>query len=602
MRLVSLVISRFRSCKEEMVFDFPREPGLYLLAGSNGAGKSTIWDALSWVLFGKTTRGLRAGDVANWALPKNTTVTLRYEDDGEEWLLRRTWSPNSFQHKLVSDSEWEDVVSDGADPVSYRLRLSYETFMHSCLVAQQRSMFLDLKAVDKATLFSQVLEHDKWLEYSSRAGSKTSGMEKEVVEVEKQIAEITGKQSQLIELMPTKDEVAEWDLAESERITNELNKAADIEAELITTLELTMTSAVEADAVEKSMKAEVEDIKDLKNQCKLRVSSTVKWLSELTVEFRYMKKQVEVSGKEAICSQCLQPLIVDHNHLEDELAVIELALHEAQEASDMEADQQSRVDEESDRLESMYWYNQDRSLHLWGEVRRISKDLQDVRAELGNTGRARDNPYLQETAALQRKLDALMELLEEKSIELGRLKASRDLAAFWIRGFKEVRLHLIAQALTQLQLETNSSLDQLGLPDWEIHYEMDRETASGSIQKGFVVRILSPDNNHLVPWEAWSGGESQRLRIAATMGLSNLILDHTGSKLNLEIWDEPTQFLNEEGLQDLMETLQDRAISQGKQIWVVDHRSLGFGGFDGVVEVVKNRRGTQIKSCTYYTD
>ena len=62
-----LQIENFLSYKNTKI-EF--KPGLYLVdgknldeGGSNGAGKSGIWEALAWSLFGVTTRGLSSGEV-----------------------------------------------------------------------------------------------------------------------------------------------------------------------------------------------------------------------------------------------------------------------------------------------------------------------------------------------------------------------------------------------------------------------------------------------------------------------------------------------------------------------------------------------------------
>ncbi len=75
MKLLGLSIQGLRSFVGDHVFHFPVGAGTYFVGGDNrkypeispnGCGKSAIWDVLCWVLFGKSTRGQIAGDVANW--------------------------------------------------------------------------------------------------------------------------------------------------------------------------------------------------------------------------------------------------------------------------------------------------------------------------------------------------------------------------------------------------------------------------------------------------------------------------------------------------------------------------------------------------------
>ena len=76
MKIKRLVIQGFRSfsaAQELVVETLPA--GLYLVTGKNivepslegnGVGKSSLFEALFWVLFDRTSRGLRAGNVKSW--------------------------------------------------------------------------------------------------------------------------------------------------------------------------------------------------------------------------------------------------------------------------------------------------------------------------------------------------------------------------------------------------------------------------------------------------------------------------------------------------------------------------------------------------------
>lgn len=79
------------------------------------------------------------------------------------------------------------------------------------------------------------------------------------------------------------------------------------------------------------------------------------------------------------------------------------------------------------------------------------------------------------------------------------------------------------------------------------------------------------------------------------MGLANLIRSGTGTTLNLEVWDEPTQGMNARGIADLLAALRERATLEKRQIWVVDHHTLGYSDFDSIVTVVKDEEGSRFE-------
>ena len=94
MRPHNLTISAFGPYAGEVSVDFERlgGKGLYLICGDTGAGKTTIFDAISFALYGtpsgsdRTARSLRS-DFA--AAGTETFVELEFEHRGERYVIRR---------------------------------------------------------------------------------------------------------------------------------------------------------------------------------------------------------------------------------------------------------------------------------------------------------------------------------------------------------------------------------------------------------------------------------------------------------------------------------------------------------------------------------
>lgn len=106
MRPIKLAMSAFGPYSGEVVVDFASlgSTGLYLVCGDTGAGKTTIFDAVSFALFGspsgqdRTTRSLRS-DFASAATP--TFVELEFEHRGQRYTIRR--NPEYERPKLRGD-------------------------------------------------------------------------------------------------------------------------------------------------------------------------------------------------------------------------------------------------------------------------------------------------------------------------------------------------------------------------------------------------------------------------------------------------------------------------------------------------------------------
>jgi DNA repair exonuclease SbcCD ATPase subunit len=203
------------------------------------------------------------------------------------------------------------------------------------------------------------------------------------------------------------------------------------------------------------------------------------------------------------------------------------------------------------------------------------------------------NPFRAQMEANKKEAQAVSAKAKEKKDEL---KDTRDLQArfeFWIKGFKDVRFQVMQESLAQLNAETNECLHQLGLTDWALEFIVEKENKSGTVKRGFLCEVRSPYTEEAMPWEVWSGGESQRLRLATQLGVSNMLCSRLGLEFDFEMWDEPTSNLSPGGINDLMTVLQDRATRYGRRIFLADHRALDFD-FSGRLVVTKTEDGSQL--------
>ena len=68
-----------------------------LIIGSNGAGKSTILDALTFSLYGKSFRKINKGQLINTTNEKNCLVDIVFTCNSVEWRIERGIKPNIFK-------------------------------------------------------------------------------------------------------------------------------------------------------------------------------------------------------------------------------------------------------------------------------------------------------------------------------------------------------------------------------------------------------------------------------------------------------------------------------------------------------------------------
>lgn len=620
---LALRIKNFRSFKGEQTFHFPSKPGLYFMQGvnevepdlgGNAAGKTTIWDALTWCIFGVTADGLKAGDVCNWDAGKDAMVGFVFmAADGEPMLLRRTWGPISWTlHRGADKESLEEVVidlaKDGANEFTDMLRLELEPWLMSVLMAQGRQMFLDLKSEAQATLFSEVLGLERWMQYGREMSERARATDNVIRDLERQRSRLEGELDQVnrTDYTAVHDE---WEIENAKRVLS-----LDVEHKRgIAALRELKDAVGVAEKREEAARQVVRDCQpDPKDEEELLAldADIRKMEDQLTrheVEVAAIEKHMEALREHEECPTCGQEMT--GAHIDAECGRARRVL----------ADTEKIVERLIKSLKGL----RGKRGNIVGDIRRQEQSLEDAREALRDcervTAGARRSVELQE-----RELDRIEEeaerlatqenpyagmarqatrnaakLREELAAVAGRLEAANErwaLQSYWAsKGFKEVRLQEIAQALTELEIEVNSAVTALGLIDWELRFAVDKEGKSGGIQRGFTVTVKSPKNPRPTPWKAWSGGEKQRLRLAANMGLADLIRSRTGAALDLEVWDEPTNGLSPEGWADLFDSLASRARHEKRTIFITDHKAHDYGGFDGVVTVIKRPSGSAIR-------
>ena len=621
MKLHRITITNFRSFKGEQSFHFPEEPGLYFMQGineleprleGNGTGKSTIWDALLWCLYGKTSLGLKAGDVCNWEAEKGAKVELDYSlNEHVLYTCTRSWKPNAwtlrYEADHITDEEVIDLTKDESNAILNDLRLEFTPFLHCILMAQSQPMFLDLKHDQQAALFSEVMGLDHWIDFSAKASKKASAQDIKSRGLERQHAEVKGR------IDAQQDFQGSIETFETDR-EFELSGYIKPYADGCEQLRVLKVALQEAEALDTKYRDAYKDARyDMEDYQEKVTKPAAKTYEALRRELAIACARADDASAEhrkaeetTECPTCKTPFNkVEHRKHADALLrkwhqAHTTELEKEREVADADAAMDSlgkkgtklleAFGRANDRLNSAEQSVQTQRM----AILRVERELDQIEAEVEKIEK-RVNPFLevQEKAKVEGK--RLREDLAALGVQLDQSVEKYNLYSFWVRGFKELRLQLIAEALTELEIEVNSCVTALGLVNWELRFQVDRETKGGSIQRGFSVQVQSPLNPKPTPWEAWSGGEKQRLRLAATMGLSNLIRSRMGVELDLEVWDEPSTALSPQGVKDLLEALEHRARQEQRVIWVVDHTAHSFGGFAGGATITKTRKGSSIQ-------
>jgi len=609
-RFQRLFIRGFKSYSTETVWEISlRRDGFFLVSGENGAGKSSLAGALLWVLFGKTERGSKASTIVNRSGQFLTSVAVDLVVGDRDCRLTRTQNPNSLT--LAESEGWADARVVTQDEVDALLGISYEGALLTFVFGQFNAFFFDLSPTEKLALLSQFLELDPWIEASDRAKAAARGLSVQVEAARRQLSAGEAR----VELLgsaieDTKTRAAAY---EGERKTREdrwlaAREAAEDKVELLVD-ELERSASEVARLEGEIAKARDELLREdeLLKRARERVGGLHVARANAEDALKALKKRRgDVARLEGDCPTCLREVTADH--LERSLAKLDGELRgladradaarrvevEAIEARDEIEKRLRAVDARFTRAQNhLNTATADRNAASHDKARALAQ-FEEAKRRLAEVD-LEANPYADQLKTQKGELDNESRAAAVRAEEVEQLGNHQALAEFWIKGFRDIRLWVVEQALSELELHVNNAISELGLRGHSIRFDIERPKADGSgVIRGFSVLVYAPGHPDPVSWESWSGGETQRLRIAGAIGLSDLVCARRGFHPSVEFWDEPTAHLNSAGVDDLVELLGVRARQRRRQVYLIDHRAIDAGDFDGEIRVRKSSLGSQL--------
>lgn len=567
--------------------------------GSNGAGKSSLWDAMTWCLYGKTASGLRNPDLKPWGGKGRTLVQLHVKIGKRNHVISRQIGPNKLELD-GADCGPEDVVA--------LTRLDFDLFINTVLLGQGRPLFFDLQPREKMQLFVNALQLDRWDARSETASERVAVLQQQAQEL---AADIQAEQSVIDELTSlVKAEQARaqlWDRDRADRVKDCSKQLRTWQKEMEAAeinrgnYDLALDAAETEGRHYRKLLVKHED--DL-----LAADRGVQGLEQqqqaVNDAIKLMRSELRVMGEGDKCPTCGQSLrgtaFAKHKAMvvrkikaaEDDtgltnslkkarakVAACEFAVKKVREAVLEYEIKATRARDELDRYANV--------------VAQTGGKIDGLKASIKSLEYA-DNPHADQVRTLRKRAKSAQRKLEDCKAD--RVKVERRMARnkFWVKGFKEVRLYVLEELLQGLTLATDAMLQEAGLSGWTVRYDIEKETKSGSTQRGLQIMISSPRSQGEVKWEAWSGGEGQRLRVIGALALSEVLLQYAGVEPDLEILDEPTQHLSTRGVNDLCEYLADRATRLSRMIWYADHQSVESARFSSSVLIVREKAGSAL--------
>ena len=138
------------------------QAGLNTIKAANGSGKSSILDALTFVLFGKPYRDIKLSELVNTSNGKGLEVTCEFKIGTDTYMIRRGLKPAVFE--IYKNGKEMDMLSTkklNQDEIDKLLGINLRLFKNIVAVAVTNNRpFLSLPIGDKRALIENIFNID----------------------------------------------------------------------------------------------------------------------------------------------------------------------------------------------------------------------------------------------------------------------------------------------------------------------------------------------------------------------------------------------------------------------------------------------------------
>jgi DNA repair exonuclease SbcCD ATPase subunit len=576
MKLHRLEVEGFGSFAERQVVEFTTgvtyvlgenrdRPGL---ADSNGAGKTTVLDAISWGLYARTPCGRSKDGVINH-LRDEARVALHLSNLHIERSKQRGKGEALKWH--TGDGVWKrGDFAPTQQELTETFGISFETFCNTLYLARTSKTvkFLETTPSKRAEVLAELVDSTL---FETAAEFIAQDIKTNDTEIQKNLIVLQeleyheqNIEKDCIRIKQQLDEFTENDRVRRRRVAERIALLRDRVRQ-------------ERDEVEDSIPdLTMEEAQEQKQAARVRLNDAIDRLSTI----RLMKSYADTSLAEGmICPTCRQVL--------DEDAAVELHSFD-----DMATEEEKDVEKEILNLEDIVEELDEEQMKIreWRNKQAACKDaMEDMQSELallqdemqpGNANNLKDllgenMARLREIQERKKKYALRIHELEEDLPYLKTLKKAMG---------TEIRNLLFDRIRTGLEYYTNFYLNLLAGQEFIVSYPSQSRTG----REKFEIELQS--GNNVQPLEAYSEGENWRATFAILLALRRVLLEGNHADASFLLVDDPIGALDDTGAENFNRLLSSLSKAENIQIIATLPRTLPSLGSDRIMTVVRENR------------
>ena len=607
------------------------EAGLFLIEGENGVGKSTIFEAIVWCLWGKTVRGYTGDQIVNRTVGKNCYTKLCISDKATTYEVTRYRKHKEhknglFFHRVEKDGTLVDLtqksIADTESKIETLLGIDYETFIHGPMMP--KGSFKKFSEMTDAEIKST-------LENVIQTKSLSVALDITKTRLNKCIDKIAFAKNNLSNLIANSNKVTldldnyavldrDFDKKNKDKIAGLIEVVKEskstlvmYEEELNTVVELKKNDTFSEElAKAEEILSKYSKAIDTKNNASLVEIATlgrrIREVKEVIKENEDSKHNIDSIE---VCPTCLQDIDknfktrrlkeIDENIVQLEEKVLKLEAQKAGLAKILDKDTSKSndlIDKFSKNIiqlkNKVNEFNREvaKEDFLKQKIRWVSNKLSDDMALLVTT-KKECSPYKDIIANLNTSLNKYENDIKSAEEELVILDTEKAQLEFWKFGFgnQGLKSSILDVVIPYMNQRASEYSQLLTGGDMAIEFHSKIQLKSGEFRDKFYIDVKY--RNGAESYIGSSSGEKARVDLILNFTLSDLVSARAMKAYPQRFFDEPFESLDEAGVDSVINLL-TKMTNDSHSIFVISHEGHLKSLFDRTISIRKENGITTV--------
>ena len=540
-----------------------------LIVGTNGTGKSTVLDALTFSLFNKPFRKINKSQLVNATNEKDTQVEVEFDINGRQYLVRRCMKPNLFEievdgqkmHKQADDRATQKILEENI------LKVNYKSFTQIVILGSSAFVpFMQLSGSNRREVIEDLLDIRIFSAMNLIIKDKIRKQKDEIRVLDLSRENVKDKLDMQKKFIEELENRGKANIQGKKEKINSLIKETD---ECIITneeLELEVTGIIEDQEKVTGANKKLRTLNKYKGQLTQKVAT-------ITKEHKFFSENVT-------CPTCTQHIEESFrlnriNDAQTKAKELQTGYQELEKAIKNEEEREhlfTKLSKEITKLNNDISQNNTRISGYNRQIRDLESEIQKLTTQLAN--RNTEDEKLKE---FNQSLQNIFKELADKKTDI----MYHDFAYSLLKD-DGVKTKIIKKYLPLINQQVNRYLQMM---DFYINFKLDEE---------FSETIESPIHENF-SYSSFSEGEKMRIDLALLFTWREVARVKNSVNTNLLIMDEVfDSSLDGMGTEEFLKII--RFVIKDANVFVISHKVDLHDKFNSVIRFEKVKGFSRVVS------